>query len=37
MEYGSENGTSHWLAEIPLTEHGFMLYKGAFGDAINLW
>ena len=36
MAYGSEKGASHWLAVLPLTEHGFTLHKGAFSDAINL-
>ena len=36
MAYGSEKGASHWLAVLPLTEHGFTLHKGAFTDAINL-
>ena len=36
MAYGSEKGASHWLAVLPLTEHGFTLHKGAFRDAINL-
>ena len=36
MAYGSEKGVLHWLAVLPLTEHGFTLHKGAFRDAINL-
>ena len=32
----SEKSILHWLAVIPLTEHGFTVHKGAFRDAINL-
>ena len=36
MAYGSEKGALHWLAVLPLPEHGFTRHKGAFRDAINL-
>jgi len=32
----SENGASHWLAVIPLTEYSFTLHKSAFRDAVNV-
>ena len=31
-----ESGSSSWLTALPLTEHGFALYKGAFRDALCL-
>ena len=36
MDFGGEKGASHWLAVLPLSEHGFTLHKGAFRDAIKL-
>ena len=30
MQVASEKGASSWLATLPIAEHGFALYKGAF-------
>ena len=32
----SKSGSSSWLTALPLTEHGFVLHKGAFRDALCL-
>ena len=31
-----EKGASSWLSVIPLEEHGFILNKGEFRDAVSL-
>ncbi len=40
LEYArlTEKGrsTSSWITALPITEHGFMLHKGAFRDAFRL-
>ena len=36
MELASEKGASSWLTALPITEHGFILHKGAFRDALCL-
>ena len=36
MDFSGEEGASHWLVVLPLSEHGFTLRKGAFRDAIKL-
>ena len=28
MDFGGEEGASHWLVVLPLSEHGFTLHKG---------
>ena len=30
----AEKGGSSWLSTLPIEEHGFALYKGAFRDAL---
>ena len=32
-----EKAASTWLTALPLTEHGFMLHKSTFHDALALW
>ena len=32
----SEKGASSWLSALPISDHGFALYKGAFRDALCL-
>ena len=32
----SEKGVSSWLSALPISEHGFVLHKGAFRDALCL-
>ena len=36
LEVASEKGASSWLTAKPIKEHGFVLHKGAFIDAIHL-
>ena len=36
MDISCEKGASSWLPVIPLEEHGFVLHKGAFRDALCL-
>ena len=36
MECARERGASSWLSTLPIEEHGFFLYKGAFRDALCL-
>ena len=36
MEYAKEKGASSWLNTLPILEHGFVLHKGAFRDALAL-
>ena len=36
VELAQEAGASTWLTALPITEHGFVLHKGAFHDAICL-
>ena len=36
VEICSEKGTSSWITALPIAEHGFMLHKGAFRDALCL-
>ena len=36
MDFSGEEGASHWLVVLPLSERGFTLHKGAFRDAIKL-
>lgn len=35
VEVASEKGASTWLTAIPLAEHGFLLSKGEFHDALH--
>ena len=39
MRISTETGASSWLSTLPIQEHGFALYKGAFRDATlpTLW
>ena len=32
-----DKGASSWLGAQPVQEHGFLLHKGAFHDALALW
>ncbi len=34
MEISSEKGASSWLTVLPIKEHGFLLHKGSFRDAL---
>ena len=36
LEVASEPGASSWLTALPIKEHGFVLHKGAFCDALCL-
>ena len=36
VQLSSEKGASSWLSVLPIQEHGFALYKGAFRDALCL-
>ena len=36
VEVASEKGASTWLTALPLEEHGFLLNKGEFHDALHL-
>jgi hypothetical protein len=36
MELAQEKGASIWLTTLPIEEHGFLLHKGAFLDALAL-
>ena len=36
MDIARERGSSSWLTSLPLEEHGFVLHKGAFVDALAL-
>ena len=36
VELAQETGASTWLTALPITEHGCVLHKGAFHDAICL-
>ena len=36
MDISCEKGASSWLSVIPLEEHGFVLHKGTFRDALCL-
>ena len=36
LSYATEAGASSWLTALPVEEHGFVLHKGAFRDAICL-
>ena len=36
MDLARERGSSSWLTSLPLEEHGFVLHKGAFVDALAL-
>ena len=36
VELAQETGASTWLTALPIAEHGFVLHKGAFHDAICL-
>ena len=36
VQLSSEKGASSWLSVLPIQEHGFVLYKGAFRDALCL-
>lgn len=36
LEVASEPGASSWLTALPMKEHGFVLHKGAFCDALCL-
>ena len=36
MDLAQERGASNWLTALPIEEHGFLLHKGAFRDAVAL-
>ena len=36
MDLAQEKGASSWLTALPLEEHGFILHKSAFRDAMAL-
>lgn len=36
VQLSSEKGASSWLFVLPIEEHGFVLHKGAFWDALCL-
>ena len=36
VDLAKEKGSSTWLTALPLVEHGFVLHKGAFHDALAL-
>ena len=36
VEISSEKGASSWLTALPIEEHGFLLHKGEFHDAMQL-
>ena len=36
LDLAKEPGASNWLTVLPLHEHGFLLHKSAFRDAICL-
>ena len=36
VQLSSEKGASSWLLVLPIEEHGFVLHKGAFWDALCL-
>ena len=36
LELASEKGASSWLVALPIVEHGFLLHKSAFKDALWL-
>ena len=36
VELAQEKGSSAWLTVLPMTEHGFLLHKGEFRDAVCL-
>ena len=36
LDVASEKGASTWLTALPLEEHGFVLHKGSFRDALCL-
>ena len=36
LEASKEKGASSWLSSLPIAEHGFVLHKGAFRDALCL-
>jgi hypothetical protein len=36
MECNREKGASSWVTALPIDEHGFVLHKGAFRDALCL-
>jgi len=37
LNMAQETGASTWLTALPIAEHGFVLHKGAFCDAICLF
>ena len=36
MDLAQERGASNWLTALPIEEHGFLLHKGTFRDAVAL-
>ena len=36
VEFAQEKGSSPWLTVLPMAEHGFLLHKGEFCDAVCL-
>jgi hypothetical protein len=36
VELAQEKGSSAWLTVLPMAEHGFLLHKGEFRDAVCL-
>ena len=36
VDLAREKGSSSWLSVLPLEEHGFLLHKGEFRDALSL-
>ena len=36
MELAQEKGASSWLTVLPIREHGFVLHKSTFKDALAL-
>lgn len=36
VDAASDKGSSNWLTALPLTDHGFLLSKSDFKDAINI-
>ena len=36
VSLSNEKGTSSWLSVLPIKEHGFILHKGVFRDALCL-
>ena len=37
VELATVRGASNWLTTLPLNEHGFVLHKSAFQDALALY